>query len=451
MTHLSCLEWSEVPVHNGKAGVPSGHFSRDQANSILSAAKAHPLSGKDGSQIIEDRHSCLRTKQMVGVIAAEGCSLEILPKIDGNGPAAIRHHLVSMLDLVLKLNIGTGNSANLGTQRESLLEIVIRHFADALLSEVRRGLPRRYLAHEDDLPQLRGRLNIGRQFTQLAVRLDKVASRFDALSHDIPLLQIMKATVNFVLHHSRNPKTTRRLDELRFLLAEVSDIPVSALPWNAIHINRTNYRWQSLLEISRLFLKRDWQNTKAERDGLGGLSLLFPMNDLFEEYVEALLGKAARRLPFDIKSQGGRKFCLFEESAEPGPFFQTKPDFMLLQEGKVVSLIDAKWKRLVPKTRDKKQQISQADVYQMMAYSRLYDCPDLVLLYPHHIRLGNAPFERVFRLNGGQGHDRLSVVTLDIAQPPNAVLNALADLLERRLPARAQHLLQSPPSGGSLD
>lgn len=421
-----------MPVYNGKARAPTGHFTRDQATLILNAAKAHPLSGKDGSQIVEDRHSFLRTKQMVGVISAEGCSLEILPKIDADSSAQVRARLVAMLDVVFDLNVGTGNSADLGTQKESLLEVIVRHFADALLAEVRRGLPKRYLIHEDDLPQLRGRLDVGRQFTHLAVRPDKIASRFDALSHDIPLLQIMKATVTFVLRHSKGMETRRRLGELRLLLAEVSDVPLGALPWNAVHINRTNFRWQSLLEMSKLFLKRQWQNTQSRSDGVGGLSLLFPMNDLFEGYVEALLNKATRNLPVTLKSQGGRRFCLIEETEQPQGFFQTKPDFMLAQEGRVTTIIDTKWKRLSTQDQDNKQYISQGDVYQMMAYSRLYDCSDLVLLYPHHPSLGDAPFERSFKLNGGQGDDCLTVVTLDLAQPPDSVRNELAKLVGQR-------------------
>jgi hypothetical protein len=51
---------------------------------------------------------------------------------------------------------------------------------------------------------------------------------------------------------------------------------------------------------------------------------------------------------------------------------------------KPVLVVDTKWKRMAPRIDDPKQGISQGDVYQLMAYSQLYGCRDVMLLYPHH-------------------------------------------------------------------
>jgi 5-methylcytosine-specific restriction enzyme subunit McrC len=79
-------------------------------------------------------------------------------------------------------------------------------------------------------------------------------------------------------------------------------------------------------------------------------------------------------------------YCLETES-EQGGLFQTKPDILVKRGRQVVQVIDTKWKRIVTRIDDKKQGVSQADVYQMMAYGRLYNCPCLTLLYPHHADL----------------------------------------------------------------
>jgi 5-methylcytosine-specific restriction enzyme subunit McrC len=146
MTHLSVLEWGRVPVG-------TGGFTRAQADRLLAAARAHPSGGNEGTNILIDHHRWLRSQQVVGVLAAEGCSLEILPKIDEfseakagekkytTAPAALRYRLVHMLDVALGLKIGTGNQAAMARQGETLLDILIRVFADKLVTEVRRGLP----------------------------------------------------------------------------------------------------------------------------------------------------------------------------------------------------------------------------------------------------------------------------------------------------------------------
>ncbi len=90
-----------------------------------------------------------------------------------------------------------------------------------------------------------------------------------------------------------------------------------------------------------------------------------------------------------VTLQGGRLFSL--SSLDHGrPLFQTKPDILIWQSGKVIHVIDTKWKRIAARIDDPKQGVSQADVYQMMAYSHLYEARRLTLLYPHHQGLGNS-------------------------------------------------------------
>ena len=114
-----------------------------------------------------------------------------------------------------------GEFAALDTQRRDLLEILIRLFANRLLSAVRRGMPRRYLTHEEDLALLRGGLDVKRQFTHLAVRPNRLACRYDELSSDTPLNRVLKAAVSRLAGCTRSAANARRLAELaaRFELA----------------------------------------------------------------------------------------------------------------------------------------------------------------------------------------------------------------------------------------
>ncbi|MEQ1652733.1 MAG: calmodulin-binding protein, partial [Hyphomicrobium sp.] len=205
MSHLSVHEWGRVSVFNGNGQVPEGSFSRSQANALLVAARSHPLANRSGTNILVDRYSEITAQQVVGVIAAPGCSLEILPKIDAGASESdesIRSRLVSMLDVALGLKLGDGQTLAMARQKETLLDILIRLFADRLLAEARRGLPRAYMAQEEDLAALRGRLDVVRQFTHHAVRPDRLACRFDSLMPDTPLLRIMKACVLLLRRHA---------------------------------------------------------------------------------------------------------------------------------------------------------------------------------------------------------------------------------------------------------
>lgn len=430
MKHFRVSEWGRVPI--GGSGLTVA-----QAEGLVGVAKRHPLATAEGRNILTDHRHYIEAKQMVGVLSAPNCSLEILPKMDPedapqNAPT-VRRQLASLLELALDLKIGRGDQSSISRDAENLLEILIRDFAERLLEQVRRGTPRRYQECEEDLTALRGSLDITRQFTVNAVRPDRLACRFDVLSSDIPLLQIMKAASLFVARFTKLPSTRRLLDELRFALSDISDVPASTLPWDRVHIDRTNQRWDELFRLARLLMGRQFQSTKHLGDAPNGISLLFPMNDLFEAAVANTLKRASASSDICVTSQGGFRNCLGDwhaDAAATGRHFQTRPDIIVRQGDRVVAIIDTKWKALGSTTGDPKRGVGQADVYQMMAYSRIYHCDRLMLLYPAAPGSDDGIIHR-FGIDGG--HEQLAVGTCDVSQPTATLQKSLAHLMSEFL------------------
>lgn len=427
MTHRTIREW-------GRVAVGPGGFTSNQAEALLAAARAHPLSNKHGTNILIDRRTHLYAQQMVGMVAGEGCSLEILPKVDPDGPdsedeESVRKRLVRMIDIALGLGLSEGAHAAIARQDETLLDVLIRAFADRLLTETRRGLPRQYRQCEEDLPAVRGRLDTTRQFTRNAVRPDRITCRFDQLDSDTPLMRVMAATVSFLVRHARSSETQRKLTDLRHLLADITQMPISCLPWRDVRIDRTNHRWENLFWLARLLLGRHWESTHWIEDAPKGITLLFPMSDLFEAYVAALIrrGLAHSEHEWEVVTQGGLRFCLGPYTGEPaqsGNVFRTKPDIILRRGGRDVAIIDTKWKRLANDPLDKKHGVDQADVYQLMAYARLYRCSQLLLLYPGVPGEVDGMSPRSFGMAGGR--ERLAIATVDVSRPSEHVEQQLA-------------------------
>ena len=359
----------------------------------MAVARTSPLGGKDGGRILAHGRRALGARQIVGVLAADGVALEILPKIDvpgedsSSGYGQIRQRLVHMLGVALDLDIAAGAMTELSSQKETILEILIGLFARKLADEVRKGMPRRYLAHEDDLTAVRGQLDIKRQFTTLIARPDRLACRYDDLSPDIVLNQIMKAAVERLVRVSTSVENQRRLRELAFFYADISSVPPSALAWDNLILDRTNSRWRELVELARLLLGDRFQTTSS--GATRGFSLTFDMSRLFETYVARQLKKTLAGTDLTVHPQGGRLYCLEEVETGTGRFM-TKPDILVKRRGVVELIIDTKWKRIARQMDDPKRGVSQSDIYQMVAYGQLYDCTDLVLLYPHHSELGSG-------------------------------------------------------------
>ncbi len=445
MTHLTVREYRSVGIGSGKE-----QFTEAQARALHDAAIAHPLAHDGGGNILAYGRDTLTARQMVGVIAASGadgpCSLEILPKVDPDAAdedaPTVRLKLVQMLDVALGLQLDLGHdTAAIAREADTLLEILIRHFADRLLAETRRGLPRRYLQHADDLPALRGRLDVTRQFTVNAVRPDRLACRFDELSADTPLMRIMAAAIVCLRKHARHADTQRKLDELRHAFAGVTAVPVRRLPWKEVRIDRTNRRWQSLHDLAKLLLESDYQQTHHDAAASQGLTLLFPMNDLFEKYVAALLRRALAGTDFEVVEQGAgrRRNCLTaspHEHAAPyrGDVFLTKPDILLCSGSEILAIVDTKWKPLADRDA-RKCGMAEADLYQMMAYARIYRCSQQMLLYPE-MPGAEGGVATTFGMAGGD--ELLHLGTLDIARKPREVAEQLRSLVEKLMEPAAK-------------
>ena len=127
---------------------------------------------------------------------------------------------------------------------------------------------------------------------------------------------------------------------------------------------------------------------------------------------------------------GGHRSCLGPfsgEHLEEGNVFRTKPDIILRKGSSTLAIIDTKWKNLAQDPLDRKFGVKQSDVYQLMAYARLYPTRELLLLYPEvpgRICGQREPFGMV------GGRERLSVATIDVSCPPNEVVRRLGVLCE---------------------
>ena len=250
----------------------------------------------------------------------------------------------------------------------------------------------------------------------------------------------MKAVVAKLSRLTQATDNQRALRELGFVYADIAVVPAPSLRWDRISLDRTNGRWHELVAWARLLLGDRFQQTSAGH--VEGHALLFEMNALFEAYVARLARRALAGTQVTVSAQGGFAHCLYE--GERGRF-RTRPDIILRHEGRPVVVLDTKWKRIAPRIDDPKQGVSQADVYQLMAYSQLYDCNRVILLYPHHHGLSDDLIQDAFSVASPGSRNQLHVATMDIASGAAAGAIAFSALIrnlltdgDRLVPAKRQ-------------
>lgn len=351
--------------------------------------------------ILTPSHQSLRSKQVCGLMGVGSTSLEILPKLRG-AVGDDRLALIRMLMIAHDLPTDGDEVSRVERPARDLLDVFGFMFLKKLEDAARKGLPRSYVSFEDDLPRLRGRLDIKRQFTTHAARPDRLACRFDEFAADIPINRLLHACLAFLRTRLSDQAARRVIDRLSDHFVDVR------LPKNPLNerftLDRSTGSVRDCVPLARLLLASKHQNTHAGEDT--GFGLMFAMNDLFEAYVARLaqraFGPRAR-----VQAQG--------RAVMTNGLFRMRPDLVLDLEDETV-IIDTKWKRLDPSKGS--IGIAQADVYQMLAYSSMYSRPDLptrlILLYQ---ATPDLPGQIAANWEVAQTGIPFQVATYDVATP----------------------------------
>lgn len=322
----------------------------------------------------------LRLDSYVGVLETPcGTRLEILPKHfeDGDCEVQSRALLRRMIQRSLNLKPREVGPAVLELYNAPLSEWVMGQFLAAFDHLIKRGMRFDYQRVEEEQRYLRGQLNVVAQMRQPSTRQHFFQVRHDIFVADRAENRLLKLALERVCKTTQEPANWRLAHELRSLLQEVPASSLVREDFRAWRTERLMAHYQPIKPWCELILNQhmpvavagEWQ----------GISLLFPMEKLFERYVEAWL---RRSLPPEAKLTAPASSEYLCEHNH-GRIFRLEPD-LLVRQGSQCWVLDTKWKRLNAADRDNKYGLSQSDFYQLFAYGQKYlqGRGELVLIYP---------------------------------------------------------------------
>lgn len=336
---------------------------------------------------IQDRR-WLRLDNYVGVLESPcGTRIEILPKHFEQGDCIeeSRALLRRMIQASLKLPTRNVDAASLQRFDVPLTEWVMARFLDSLDHLIKRGIRFDYQRVEEEQPFLRGQLNAVRQMRQPPSRRHHFQISHDVFLPDRPENRLLRTALDFVCKATRDSANWRLAHELRSMLR---DVPYCVDAHNDLkqwRYDRLMVHYQPVKPWVELIIQQ--QTPLAVAGDWRGMSLLFPMERLFESYVTACL--SATLLPgATLKAQAKFEHLCVHKGKQ---LFQLRPD-LLIEHGGKRWVMDTKWKRLDSEMGGKSYGLSQADLYQMFAYGQKYLASegDVVLIYPRRSRFQEA-------------------------------------------------------------
>ncbi|WP_462190749.1 McrC family protein [Campylobacter concisus] len=306
----------------------------------------------------------IQARNYVGVLQTKsGLTIEILPKIaDKTDTDKSKAIFIKMLRTLKNFPFKSSNLASLKTQNLPLLEIFISMFLCELEALVKKRIKSDYVALEENLNFLKGKLNINEQIKRNSIHKERFYVGYSEFLSDIKINRIIKTTLKFLYKKSNSSKNQQKIRELLFIFDEVSECEDYKNFFAKLVINRQVKHYEQTLLWCKIFLLNN-SFTPHKGDDLA-FALLFDMNALFESYV----GNFIKKKFSDTILQHSEKHLV-----ENPKSFKLRPDIFL--KGKFIA--DTKWK--IISSRD---DISQADLYQLYAYGKKHECDKLHLIYP---------------------------------------------------------------------
>lgn len=348
------------------------------------------------SVALVDGHRSLQLGSYVGYLQSPaGEAIEILPKT-GFGmeqPQSSRRILQRMLETALDVKPRIGGAAELLRMRLPLHEWIFKQFLRELQLLIEKGMRFDYQRLDEESRFVRGRLRIDQQQRQAPGRQHLFHISHDIYSPDRLENRLLKTALAYILGTCKTGENWRLANELSHRTAE---IPSDPDPLRGIRQWQTNKQMQiydSVRPWCELILEK--LNPNFQQGHHRGIALLFPMEQLFEKYVEVSLQQHLAP-GFQLKRQARSEYMLrhtpFNSDIQT-KMFQLKPDLMLVTPAGN-QVLDAKWKRVNQSGWQSNEYygIQQEDLYQLFAYGHKYQGGQghMMLIYPKHQQFTDA-------------------------------------------------------------
>jgi len=331
--------------------------------------------------MIEGR-TWLRLDKYVGVIETPcGTRIEILPKHHESGDVVhvsrtlLQRMIASSIDLPSR-EVG---AADLQLFNAPLTEWIMVRFLVALERIVKTGIRFDYRRVEEEQRYMRGQLNTVRQMRQAPGKQHFFHIRHDIFDPDGAENRLLKLALEQVSRTTRDASNWKLAGELRSLMSEIDSSTDVAGDFKRWRNERLMSHYRPVKPWCELILSQQMPMSVA--GNWHGLSLMFPMDKLFERFVASWLRRNTQPT-IGLRSPAASEFLTVHDSDR---MFRLEPD-LLLESSNHKWILDTKWKKLDAADRKNKYGLSQDDFYQLYAYGKKYlagqASSELVLIYP---------------------------------------------------------------------
>lgn len=325
-------------------------------------------------------------RNYVGLIQMKnGFQIQVLPKIafgeEDKDNVKTKKVFLKMLRSMKNFPSKTFNNASLKIDQMNLYELFINMYLQEVRQLVKHGIKSSYVEQKDNLHYYKGKLLVNEHVRENLIHKERFYVSYDAFHPNRAENRLVKATLIKLQKLTTSAENSKEIRQLLTVFETVDASVNYAKDFSKVVLNRNTKDYETLLQWSKVFLMN--KSFTIFSGSTVSRALLFPMESVYESYVAQKMKKVMGAEGWDISSQDKGHYLF----TAPKKQFALRPDLVMKKDDRII-ILDTKWKSLVNNERIN-YGISQADMYQMYAYSKKYNTSEIWLLYPANDEMRN--------------------------------------------------------------
>ena len=250
-----------------------------------------------------------------------------------------------------------------GEEFDHMHDLFAAILAKGITRQVKQGLYREYLNRTEDLPTLRGKIELAGTIRNRIARTQSLSCEYDELSENNLYNQVLKTTSMLLLRHGEVADERRSdLRKTMLFFSSVDEIEPASIRWDALRFQRNNVSYRFLLSVCQLVLEGMLITTERGEYKLARFVDDQHMERLYEkfilEYFAAECGCAAASSP-------QVKWALDDGMGTLLPIMQTD---VVLRRGNRELIIDAKYYARTLQESYGVAKVHSENLYQIFTY-----------------------------------------------------------------------------------
>lgn len=366
--------------------------------------------------VIENGRKIIRAENYVGFVQLnDGTQIEILPKTAGNkkgektGTRKLFYRMLSAL-----LDIPYEEKGSGGDSESSFLEFFISVFVRETMKIIKSGLLDGYVSVEENMTAVQGNILFAENIRRNLVHRERLYVRHDIFSPDRAENRLLKSAAAIMTKLSHSQQNKQNLKKILAFLDEVKPSVSYEADFSKCINTRNSQKYSTALNISRIFLKN--QGYAPYSGKYVSFALLFPMEEVFRAYITRLARRCSG-ISVQAKFSGEHLWNSPER-------FPVKPDIILRDRstGKPCCIIDTRWKAV-----KSEKDIPCNDMLRLFAYTHLFGCQRVILLYPEICRdISGMPANGCYSADSGGA--KVYVRFIPLSSDEKSILDFLREL-----------------------